>query len=87
MIGNIVEFWDNNNRWSRCIPQIKDDNNKIWGFNGIIRPHSKKLVDTLSKMKPLEQWNYFVPSEFKYSKEDIVIKQKRYDKKKFFKKK
>ena len=87
LVGNIVEFWDNNNRWSRCIPQIKDDNNKIWGFNGIIRPHSKKLVDTLSKMKPLEQWNYFVPSEFKYSKEDIVIKQKRYDKKKFFKKK
>ena len=44
------------------------------------------LPETL-KMEPLDQWNYFVPNEFKYSKEDMVIKQKRYDKKKFFKKK
>lgn len=87
LIGHIVEFWDNHNRWYNCIPQIKDNNNKVWGLNGIIRPYSEKLMNTLNKMKPLEQWNYFVPNEVKYSKEDMVIKQKRYDKQKFFKKK
>ena len=65
VIGEIVEFWDNDGKWTNCIPYIKDENGKLWGCMGIIRPYSEKLMTELKHLRPLEQWNYFVDEPYK----------------------
>ena len=82
MVGEIVEFWNNNGKWENCIPQVKDKDGKIWGIMGVIRPYSKKLEKEIKKLKPLEQWNYFVPSDYQYSKKEILKKEKLYEQRK-----
>lgn len=84
IVGEIESFWDNQGKWSEPIPYIKDENGKSWGIMGIIRPYSDKLCDKLIKMKPLEQWNYFVPKEYKYTEEEMVKKETAYQKRKEF---
>jgi hypothetical protein len=83
MVGNIVEFWDNEGKWGdSCIPQVRDINDgKIWGVMGVIRPYSDKLMEDLKDLKPLEQWNYFIPDEhkdFRYDEETMKRKEESY---------
>jgi len=78
IIGEIVEFWDNDGKWSNCIPHIKDETDKVWGCMGIIRPYSEELMSELKDLKPLEQWNYFVDEPYKYTPEKMDQKEKRY---------
>jgi len=87
VVGKVVEFWDNNGKWDVCIPYIKNSDGKILGITGIIKPYCEKLFNVLITMKPLEQWNYFVPKENRYTKKEMLLKQKKYDNKNtFFKK-
>lgn len=72
--GHIVEFWDNDGKWITAIPQVKNKDGKIFGVMGVIKPYSEELLNELKDLKPLEQWNYLVPEEFRYS--DEVIKKK-----------
>ena len=81
LVGVIVEFYNNHGKWSNCVPQIKDKDGVIWGSMGILRPYSKDLFDKISKMKPLEQWNYFVPKKYRYNKKDMTKKEVLYNKK------
>jgi hypothetical protein len=78
VIGEIVEFWDNDGKWTNCIPYIKDENGKLWGCMGIIRPYSEKLMAELKHLRPLEQWNYFVDEPYKYTPKKMDQKEKRY---------
>lgn len=80
LVGHIIEFWDNEGSWDNPIPQIKDIDGKVWGVMGIIRPYSKPLFDLLSKMKPLEQWNHFIPKKYQYTKKEISKKESFYKK-------
>jgi hypothetical protein len=84
LIGEIVSFWDNEGRWTDPIPYVKDSNDNLFGVMGIIRPYSEELLKKLNKMKPLEQWNYFVPQEYQYSKEEMLRKEDLYRKRKEF---
>ena len=80
--GKIVEFWDNNGKWSTPVPRVRNlKTGKVWGVNGIIRPFSKELVEKLKTMKPLEQWNYMVPEEVRYSENEMKIKEENFKKK------
>lgn len=79
LIGEIVEFWDNDGKWSDCIPQVRSESDGlIYGIMGIIKPYSEGLMNELSGLRPLEQWNYFVDEPYKYSEEDIIRKEKSY---------
>lgn len=75
MVAEIVYFWDNDGKWADPIPHVKDSNEKIWGVMGIIRPYSDELYQTLIKLKPLEQWNYFVPKEYQYTEQEMERKE------------
>ena len=87
-IGKIVSFWDNKGKWTSVIPQIRNvRSGKIYGFMGAIRPHSEELMITLREMKPLEQWNYLIPEELRYSEEQIKRKEDNYLKRKLPKRK
>jgi len=81
MVGNIVEFWDNNGKWTNCIPQVEVDG-KVWGVIGHIKPYSKKLMEILEPMRALEQWNYLLPSNVKniysYTQEEMSKKEQKY---------
>jgi hypothetical protein len=83
VIGTIVEFWNNNGKWSNCIPQIKDEScGTVWSHMGTIKPYSDELYETLKPMRPLEQWNYLLPDNVKemysYSEEDMDRKERQY---------
>jgi hypothetical protein len=84
LLGEIVEFCDNEGKWSTCIPYVKDVEGKVWGVMGKLKPYSKELMDELRDLRPLEQWNHMLPkdSTFRYTEEDMVRKQKSYDKRK-----
>lgn len=82
IVGKIESFWDNQGKWSEPIPYIKDEYGNSWGVMGILRPYSNKLYNKLNKMKPLEQWNYFVPKKYKYTEEEMVKKEKAHQKRK-----
>jgi hypothetical protein len=90
LVGEIVEFWDNNGKWDSCIPQIKDKNGEIWGVMGIIKPYTDELLETLLPMRALEQWNYLLDDNVKehsYSEVDMEKKEKQYNRVQKFKKK
>lgn len=85
MVGKIIEFWDNEGKWSQVVPVVRESRTgKKFNVHGIVRPYSKELMDTLQTMKPLEQWNYFVPEESKYSKEEMENKEKAFENRKKF---
>lgn len=80
LIGEIVEFWDNDGKWSTCIPQVKGENGEIYGVMGIMRHYSEELMEELEPLRPLEQWNYFIPDEkYHFDKESIERKEKEYE--------
>jgi hypothetical protein len=81
LIGEIVEFWDNDGKWSTCIPYVKDENGDVWGNMGHLVHYSDELYEKIKDLKPLEQWNYFLPedSPYKYTEEVMERKQKAYE--------
>ena len=82
MVGEIVEFWNNDGKWDNCIPQVKDENGQVWGVMGHIKHHTDELMETLKPMRALEQWNYFIPDElsrYRYSEEQMDKKEKQYN--------
>jgi len=88
LVGKIIEFWDNNGKWSTPVPQVKEERTgKVRGVMGAIRPHSHELMVILREMKPLEQWNYLIPEELRYTKEEIKRKEDNYLKRKMPKRK
>ena len=82
MVGELVSLWDNEGKWTNPIPYVKDEDGKLWGIMGIMRPYSDELYEELSKLKPLEQWNYFLPHEYQYSEETMKRKEEFYNKRK-----
>jgi hypothetical protein len=84
MIATIVEWWDNNGKWTDPIPQVKDElDGKVWTHMGTIVHHTDELEAILKPMRPLEQWNYLLPDNVKglysYSEEDMDRKEKQYE--------
>lgn len=85
MVGKIIEFWDNQGKWEQTIPVVRNNRTgKKFNVHGIVRPYSQELMDTLRTMKPLEQWNYFVPEEVRYTEEEIKRKEESFEKRKKF---
>jgi hypothetical protein len=41
-------------------------------------------MDTLKPMRPLEQWNYFVPEEVRYTEEEMKLKEENFQKREKF---
>jgi hypothetical protein len=82
LVGELVSLWDNEGKWPDPIPYVKDEEGEIWGVMGIIRPYSDELYNELSKLKPLEQWNYFVTDKYKYNEEVMEQKEDFYKKRK-----
>lgn len=80
LVGEIVEFWDNNGKWTNCIPYVKDEKGVIFGVVGIIKPYSEKLMSEIENLRPLEQYNYFLPenSPHRYTEKDMDRKDKAY---------
>lgn len=79
--GKIVEFWDNEGRWETTTPRVRNTRTgKIWGVNGVIKPYSEELMSSLRPMKPLEQWNYLVPEEARYTTEEMTRKEESFKK-------
>lgn len=88
LIGTIIEFWDNEGKWTSPIPQVKEfRTGKIWGTMGVIEHYSDALHSKLREMKPLEQWNFLVSEEHRYTEEEIKRKEDNYLKRKLPKKK
>ena len=85
IVGKIVEFWDNQGKWEQTIPVVRNNRTgKKFNVHGIVRPYSQELMDTLRVMKPLEQWNYFVPEEVRYTEEEMRRKEESFEKRKNF---
>jgi|AntAceMinimDraft_18_1070375.scaffolds.fasta_scaffold313309_2 hypothetical protein len=83
LVGCISSFWDNDGKWSNCIPQILCDNGSgIWGVMGHIKPYTEELMETLTPMRPLEQWNYLlsddVKEQYSYTEDEMDKKEKQY---------
>ena len=86
-VGKIVEFWDNKGKWETAVPRVRNiRTGKIWGVNGVIKPYSEELMNTLRPLKPLEQWNYLVPEEARYSEEQMLKKEEFFKKREKFSK-
>lgn len=84
-VGKIVEFWDNKGKWETAIPRVRNiRTGKIWGVNGVIKPYSEELMNSLRGLKPLEQWNFLVPEEVRYTESEIKRKEELFKKKERF---
>lgn len=85
IIGKIIEFWDKEGRLEKAVPVIRNNSNgKKFNVHGIVKPFSKELLETLKSMKPLEQWNYFVPEEVRYTEEEMLKKEESFKKREKF---
>lgn len=85
MVGKIIEFWDNEGKWETVVPVVRNNRNgKKFNVHGIVRPYSHELMDTLRSMKPLEQWNYLVPEDVRYSEEEMKRKEEAFEKREKF---
>lgn len=81
MVGKIVEFWDNEGKWENVVPVVRNNRNgKKFNVHGVVRPYSHELMDILRPMKPLEQWNYFVPEDVRYTEEEMKRKEEAFEK-------
>ena len=77
LVGKIIEFWDNGGKWPKAVPVVRNfRNGKRITAHGIVKPYSDELMDQIRKLKPLEQWNYFVPEEVRYTQEEMETKEK-----------
>jgi len=80
-VGKIVEFWDNEGKWSTAVPRVRNlKTGKVWSVLGVIKPVSKELIEKLKTMKPLEQWNYLAPEEARYTESEMKIKEENFSK-------
>jgi hypothetical protein len=85
MVGKIIEFWDNEGKWETVVPVVKNNRTgKKFNVHGIVKPYSEELMDTLRPMKPLEQWNYFVPEDVRYTGEEMKRKEEAFEKREKF---
>jgi len=85
MIGKIIEFWDKEGKREKAIPVVRNlTNGKKFNVHGIVKPYSKELLEILKPLKPLEQWNYFVPQEFRYTEEEMLKKEENFKKREKF---
>jgi hypothetical protein len=85
LVGKIVEFWNNNGKWGKAVPVIRNiSNGKKFNAHGVIKPYSEELLNTLKPMKALEQWNYLVPKEVRYTEEEIKKKEESFKKREKF---
>lgn len=85
MVGKIIEFWDNQGKWSQPIPVVRNSRTgKKFNVHGIVRPYSEDLMDTLRSMKPLEQWNHFVSEDVRYTEEEMKLKEEAFQKREKF---
>lgn len=85
MVGKIVEFWDNQGKWTQTVPVVRNNRNgKKFNVHGVVKPYSDELMDTLRPMKPLEQWNYFVPEDVRYTEEEMKRKEEAFEKREKF---
>jgi hypothetical protein len=85
IVGKIVEFWDNKGKWDKVVPVVRNSRTgKKFNVHGIIKPYTNELMDTLKPMRPLEQWNYFVPEEVRYTEEEIKLKEENFQKREKF---
>ncbi len=85
IIGKIIEFWNKEGKWEKAIPVVRNlSNGKKFNVHGIVKPYSEELLNTLKPMKPLEQWNYFVPEEVRYTEEEILKKEEAFKKREKF---
>jgi len=85
LVGKIVEFWNNNGKWEKAVPVIRNiSNGKKFNAHGVIKPYSEELLNTLKPMKALEQWNYLVPEEVRYTEEEIKKKEESFKKREKF---
>lgn len=85
IVGKIIEFWDNEGKWSRPVPVVRNSRNgKKFNVHGIIKPYTKELMDVLKPLKPLEQWNYLAPKEVQYTQEEILKKEESFKKREKF---
>ena len=76
LIGKIIEFWDNEGKWSNAVPVVRNlRTGKRFNVHGVIQPYSEELMSKLRPMKPLEQWNYLVPEEVRYTQEEMDKKE------------
>jgi hypothetical protein len=81
IIGKIIEFWDNEGKWTTPVPVVRNSRNgKKFNVHGIVRPYTHELMDTLRPLKPLEQWNYFVPEDVRYTEEEMKRKEESFEK-------
>lgn len=85
MVGKIIEFWDNEGKWEQVVPVVRNNRTgKKFNVHGVVRPFSHELMDTLRPMKPLEQWNYFVPEDVRYTEEQMRLKEEAFEKREKF---
>lgn len=81
LVGKIVEFWDNEGKWEKVVPVVRNiRTGKKFNVHGIIKPYSTELLNILKPMKPLEQWNYFVPEDVRYTEEEMKRKEEAFSK-------
>jgi hypothetical protein len=84
IVGEIVEFWDNEGKWTEAVPMVHDiKSNKTYTCFGIVKKYSDELLTNLNTMKPLEQWNFLVEEPYRYTPEQILKKEQNFLKKKF----
>ena len=76
LIGEIVEFWDNEGKWSDCIPYVKDVKGDVFGVMGLIKPYTEELFNEIKGLHPLKQWNHMVGDDVKFHYTDEQIKKK-----------
>tara|TARA_R110000822_G_scaffold130828_7_gene267521 strand:+ start:3538 stop:4017 length:480 start_codon:yes stop_codon:yes gene_type:complete len=79
MVGKILSFYNNSGKWSNPVPYVESDKGYVMGVMGIMKPYTEELENNIKNLKPLEQWNYFVGDDWKYSEEEMVKKQSKYD--------
>jgi hypothetical protein len=85
IVCKIVVFWDNKGKWDKVVPVVRNSRTgKKFNVHGIIKPYTNELMDTLKPMRPLEQWNYFVPEEVRYTEEEIKLKEENFQKREKF---
>jgi len=79
VVGKIVSFYNNSGKWDNPIPYVESNKGYVMSVMGIMKPYTKELENSIKILKPLEQWNYFVDDDYKYSEEEMVKKESKYN--------
>lgn len=75
VITSLIELGSNKN----IIPKIESQKGEIYSTSGLIIPYNEKIEKELNDLKPLEQWNYLVPKEVRYTKKEMELKESKYN--------